>query len=51
MIVYLFKAIDKNGTVVGGNGMVLIGCAEPQCWVREGYAVVKAEEVEDLQAK
>lgn len=43
-------SINKAGNVFQG-GVLLVAQADPECWVREGYTVVKSSELEQLRAE
>ena len=42
--------INKAGNVFEG-GTLLVAQADPKCWVREGYTVVKSSELEQLRTE
>lgn len=46
----MIDPINKAGNVFEG-GALLVAQADPKCWVREGYTVVKSIELEQLRAE
>lgn len=46
----MIEPINKAGNIFEG-GALLVAQADPKCWVREGYTVVKSSEIEQLRAE